>query len=350
MSETYLNLIQHSFWFKFPLIVCSFLFLYTGLFLHETEQGLIQNRLEEWWCKLDDAASSALNRNLRVLQGTAIRFQAHLESRFGRKFFSFQSIGVSICWGMISAKFTVVILGLISGNPPFKIIGGQLLGILFFWYLSKGPRILPSNRHHVWFVAVVLIWISLIITAYTSGTLGNIINGPPPVPSASNQRIVRLGLAVVPLYTLGVLVSTAFTLVFVLISRHSLRYITESRSKTRLIKATFLHSLFLLLAIWLHLVFIAKFKTQTDFRDYIFLITTPIMGYAYWMTLGLSFMIIHMLFWAVMQRPLYALQRIGGERRNRLFVVVGLVLLGLAFPSVGEILKSSLSALKSLLT
>src|SRR6185369_16018005 len=229
MNEFYAYLSQSSFWLKLPLILGSFLFFYTAIFLHETEQGLIQNRLEEWWCKLDDAASSALNQNLRVLQGWAIYFQAHLESRFGRKLFSFHSIGVSICWGMISAKFTIVIIGLISGNPPF-LIGGQLVGILFFWYLTTRPRFLPPHRHHLWFIVVVLSWISLIIVAYTSGTLGNVINGPPPVPSASNQRIVRLGLAVVPLYTWGVLVSTAFTLVFVLISRRSLRYITQSRS------------------------------------------------------------------------------------------------------------------------
>lgn len=349
MNQFFTSLTQLSLWFRLPLFLLSLLLLYSGIFLYDSEQGLIQNRLEEWWCKLDDAASSALNRNLRLLQGLAILFQSHLESRFGSKLISYHSIGVSICWGMISAKFAVVVLGLTSGNPPVSVIGAELLGILFFLWMSTAPRRLTPRGHRLWFRGVVAMWILLIVSAYISGTLGNRIYGPPPTPDASNVRIVRLGLAVVPLYTLGVLASTAFTLTFVLISRRSLHYIMRSRSTGTLIKATLLHTLFLVITISLHLIFVKKFKNSTDFRNYIFLIITPIMGYAYWMTLGLLFMLIHMFVWALMQRPLYALQRIGGGHRNRLFVVVGVILLGLAFPNIWEVLKAGLSVIKDLI-
>ena len=331
---------------RVPLVLCSFLFLYTGLLLYETEQGQIQNRLEEWWCKLDDVATTALSRNLRILQGIAVYFQMRLESTFGRALFSLQSFGVSICWGMISAKFTIVIIGLLGRNRLFLILG-QFVGILLFWYLSQQPRRLPRSRHTVWFGIVLLAWIMLIISAYTSGTLGNAINGPPPVPSTNDTRIVRLGLAVVPLYTLGVLVSTIFTFAFVLISRRSLSHIITATRKGAVIKALVTHSILLLLAISLHLALSDQLKTPTDFRDYIFLISTPTMGYIYWMTISLAFFILHIIFWEFMQRPLYALQRLGGEKRNKLFVMVGLLLIGLAFPGAGEAIKSVLSSIKS---
>lgn len=137
---------EHSFMYRLPLLVGSVMFLFTG-FLYENEEGKIQNRLEGWWCKLDDAANSSLNINFRIIQGFARRAQAHIERLFGKKLISTQSIGVSICWGMISAKMTVVILGLTSSAPPIFIIIGELVTSLFFWYWSKRPIALPLNRH-----------------------------------------------------------------------------------------------------------------------------------------------------------------------------------------------------------
>jgi hypothetical protein len=323
------------------------MFLFTGL-LYENEEGKIQNRLEEWWCKLDDAANSSLNVNFRIIQGFARKAQAHIELLFGKNLISAQSVGVSICWGMISAKLTIVILGLTSGAPPIGIIVGEMVTILVFWYLSKRPIVLPPSRHNQWLLIIIVLWVGLILAAYLSGTLGNKINGPPPVPETSNERIVRLGIAKIPLYTLGVLFSIPITIIFIAISRCSLRNITQSKSNRSMISAIMLHVIFLSVMISLHLFAIQTLRSQSDSREYMFQIITPIMGYAYWMTIFFVLLIMHVVFWGIMRRPIYALQRIGGERRKKLFIGIGGILLILAFPKLAEVLKTWLDVIKSI--
>jgi hypothetical protein len=347
MKEIIGYLHEYHFWYKLPLLVGGVMFLFTGL-LYETEEGEIQNRLEEWWCKLDDAANSSLNINFRIIQGFAKRSQAHIELLFGKNLISAQSVGVSICWGMISAKLTIIILGLSSGAPPTVIIIGELVTILFFWYLSKRPIVLPPSRHSQWLRSVIGFWVIFIFAAYLSGTLGNKINGPPPMPEAGNERIVRLGIAKIPLYTLGVVFSIPISIIFIAISRRSLRYIIQSKSNGSMINATLLHVIFLSILISLHLFAIQTLKSQSDFREYMFQMITPIMSYAYWMTIFFVLLVVHIVFWGIMRRPIYALQRIGGERRKKLFVGIGGILFILAFPKLGEVLKSWLDVIKSI--
>ena len=346
-SDFYMYLGKYLILLRLALLLFGFLFLYVGLFLYETEQGKVQNRLEEWWCKLDDRATAGLNRNLRVLQGTALYFHLKLKSTFGERLFSLESIGVCICWGMISAKLTIVVIGFLGGNRVLLLLG-QFVGILAFFYLSKGPKYLPSTKRWFWFGTVLLLWITVIISAYASGKLGNTFGTPLPTYNTPNVKIVRLGIAVLPLYTLGVLVCTVFTLVFVRISQHCLQYVMRSDSKRALIRALLIYGSFLGSAIALHLGLSDRLRTPHDFRSYIFLMSTPTMGYAYWMTIIMIFLVLNMCLWALIKRPLYALQRIGGERRNKLFVVVGLLMLGLAFPQAREAIKTVISSFKSI--
>ena len=44
------------------------LLLYAGLFLTETEEGRLQNRLEELWIRVDDLQSRAVSRQAAFLQ------------------------------------------------------------------------------------------------------------------------------------------------------------------------------------------------------------------------------------------------------------------------------------------
>ncbi len=348
MNELIGYLHEHPFWYRLPLLVGSGIFLFTGLFLYDAEEGKIQNRLEEWWCKLDDAANSYLNVNFRIIQGFAKTAQAQIELLFGKNLISAQSLGVSICWGMISAKLTVVVLGLTSGAPPIGVIVGELATILVFWYFSKRPIVLPPSRHSLWLLMVVVFWVAFIFTAYLSGTSANQIYGPPPIPESGDVRIVRLGIAKVPLYTWGVLFSIPISIIFIAISRRSLRNIIQSKSNGSMISATILHVIFLSVTISLHLFAARALRNQSDFSEYIFQVITPIMGYAYWMAIFFVLLIMHIAFWAIMRRPIYALQRIGGERRRKLFVGIGGILLILAFPNFTEVLKTWFDVMKSI--
>ena len=54
------------------LAVCSGLFcLYLAIFLYETEQGTIQNRLEGLWVRIDDLKLAALSRQAAFVRVVA---------------------------------------------------------------------------------------------------------------------------------------------------------------------------------------------------------------------------------------------------------------------------------------
>jgi len=219
------------------------------------------------------------------------------------------------------------------------VIIEELITILIFLFISKETRFLPPRRHWSWLGFVVLIWMTAICSAYYSGNLGNKLNNLPTVPEGSNVQIVRLGLAVIPLYTVGVIVSIPICIIFMATLRRAFSYITNSKSNKKVIYATILLSALLFAIIALNLITLKTLKSKSDFRGYIFQITTPLTVYAYFMTIALILLLVHMVFWGVMQRPIYTLQRIGGERRKKLFAGIGFLLMGLAIPRAVEAAK-----------
>jgi hypothetical protein len=341
---------EHSFWYRLPLIFSSFILFYTALLMYEDQEGNLQNRLEQLWCKLDDAANKALNTHLHVVQWVASKAVDGTEGTLGKELISNQSIGVCICWGIISAKLTVVILGFSTSNPPTQIIVGQLFLCLIFYFVSMWPQFLHPSRHGWWLSFVIFCWIVMTVSAFYGGTQGERLNPLPPVPEGSNIRVVRMGLAVIPLYIFGVLFSIPISIVLFAILRRSLRLISNSRSNRSVIAATALQGVFLLSLISLHMLTFTTLVSKSDLRQYMFQTITPVMGPAYLLTIFLILMLAHMFFWGTMQRPIYALARLGIERRKRLFAGIGVLLLGLAFPNIIESARRvGLDLIKSIL-
>jgi hypothetical protein len=70
--------------------------------LYETEEGLVQNRIEALWVKLSDAQSVALSKQARFTQAIAILSSRMFDMVFGAALVSPQSIAVSACLSMVS--------------------------------------------------------------------------------------------------------------------------------------------------------------------------------------------------------------------------------------------------------
>jgi hypothetical protein len=45
--------------------------IYAALFLYEDEQGKIENKLEEWWVRLDDGRNAAVSRHTAFMREVA---------------------------------------------------------------------------------------------------------------------------------------------------------------------------------------------------------------------------------------------------------------------------------------
>ena len=84
--------------FHVVLGLMGVLLLYTGLFLTETEEGRLQNRLEELWIRVDDLHSRALTRQAAFLQQVSGLIADGLVKLFGRKLFSVKSVASCLCF------------------------------------------------------------------------------------------------------------------------------------------------------------------------------------------------------------------------------------------------------------
>jgi hypothetical protein len=105
------------------------LMLYAGVFLTETEEGGLQNRLEELWIRVDDAQSKAMTRQAALLQQVS-RFSVNgITKVFGQKLFSIASIASCLCFSMASLFFSLAYF--VELSPLFPSWATLTAGIIY---------------------------------------------------------------------------------------------------------------------------------------------------------------------------------------------------------------------------
>ncbi len=87
------------------------LLFYMGLFLTETEEGQLQNRLEELWVRVDDLQSRALTRQAAFLQQASSLVADGFVRVFGRKLVSVRSVASCLCFSMASMYLSLALFG-----------------------------------------------------------------------------------------------------------------------------------------------------------------------------------------------------------------------------------------------
>ena len=84
--------------------------LYAALFLYEDEHGNLENRLEDWWVKLDDERNSAVSRHTAFMREVARLAGDVFDRVFGKKLLSPQAFGVSSAFTIAGvAVFALVV-------------------------------------------------------------------------------------------------------------------------------------------------------------------------------------------------------------------------------------------------
>jgi hypothetical protein len=82
--------------------VVGWLFLYSAVFLYEDHEGKIQNKIVQWWIKIDDARIASHSRVEAFIQGVARLTLQVFDRVLGEKLVSFRFVGVSLCLGIAS--------------------------------------------------------------------------------------------------------------------------------------------------------------------------------------------------------------------------------------------------------
>lgn len=343
--------------FGLLLIVGSLL----SLFLYETEEGIVQNKLEELWIRLSEAKSAALSKQGKFIRTVSDLTEALFNRVFGKELVSFQSVAVSACLSLFS-------LGIVTCRGvydlPFPDIVEGLYGPVILLLFAAGifPAVLKDRLpRKIWFLSVALLCIVSFWGMYASNWFGEIFSGASPI------RELRYDAAFL---LLTILCDT----LFVVATRWLLRRASSLHSVARILGtvlgnigvATLLVLIPLIeplrsggdLNLWNarhDLVHLFERQAAVDTSGNIFLLTLAgsnlfdaAVAFAF---VGLFLMmLLHRLLWPVLQRPVYSIAKGDLTRRRKLFLVLGTILLGLGMSTgliarLGGLLKHVVDAL-----
>ena len=108
------------------------LFVCAALFLHENEEGRIQNKLEEWWIKLSDREKESRSRAAAFMQDVAESTGRGFDRLLGKRLLSLRFIFVSISFSIASAFLFVFLVWPVVHNPPPTVSRSRSLSLLCF--------------------------------------------------------------------------------------------------------------------------------------------------------------------------------------------------------------------------
>jgi hypothetical protein len=133
-------------------LVFGLMLLYAGGLLYEDEVKGIQNRLEDWWVRLDDARHFAFRRERHFLERFVALLSSLMDGVFGRHLFSRQAVASSISLsvaGIAVASSSVSYFDLdffsdVNSNNPIRL--GPLSVIVICCFISIALVILSRWR------------------------------------------------------------------------------------------------------------------------------------------------------------------------------------------------------------
>jgi hypothetical protein len=371
-------------------LIAGLVLLYVAIFLTETEENAIQNSLESWWVRLDDQRSTNLSRQTAFLQEIARLSSRGLDSVLGQKYFSLRAIAVSASLSV--ASLFVYLLGkqviILFKNPgwipeiiwptraaPDLRVFPYYAGFaIAFIALALAPLKFRQPRAQQWWYAAVLA-LSLgvvpqvaFVTAVAPYELGSDIDEPLALVTPVFVTLVVQFQEIKEDYTkapqdlvfvampLGaVALSFAADLLFIAFTRTTFRAITSSIRAGRIVGLILLNmgcaTALLVIPQW-----VGDFYLRGDGGDdtlafvallfKIFAATNLLDAFVSSIFGALCVvMLAHWLFWPVVQRPIYAAQKLGVTKRRGLLATSGVTLLAVATGKAPTVVQAVADAL-----
>jgi hypothetical protein len=303
--------------------------LYSAVFLYEDQEGRIQNRIVQWWVKVDDARIVVHSRLEAFVQGVARLTTRGFDQVLGETLISFRFAGVSLCLS-IASGLMALIFGAIRAHHPVR---GLLLMSVGFVALA----LLPAFHAGRW---VRRFW-GLIVISVVLG---------PLVPFLffiySRRGAVTAGHAVIYV-SLAFGVSFVCDICYVGLTRWMLRRVAVN-SRVYGVVLMLVINLLLLTMLLLGPIELGV-KLCTYWREggevilfSFFLNAIDFFAGSAALFLGLA-LLIHRLLWPVLEHPLYALQKYEVIRNKKLLWGVGLSLAFLPTHMTFDVFKSLLA-------
>jgi hypothetical protein len=300
----------------------GFSLLYAALFLHENEEGQLQNRLEKLWVAVDDLSKVALSKQAAFLQQVSAMANSALNKVFGTRLFSVGAVSasLSLSMGCVSLFLTYVSMNAHSlGLPHFEL--PFLIAGLVSFLVGLSP--LP-------FRYLGLLWIPasiLFLFYFDRGVI-----------QASGWRW-WITTEVLP--TVAVLFASFFSdVLFVAMTRWCLRKSSELTNGWKIASLTVLNGC-LGLGLISPLIWGVIAMTKDPYGEGNGSAVSAVFGASNLVTgaIALLFVVLalaaiaHLALWPILERPIYSLQRFGVARQPKLLAAASVTCLLFAWPN-----------------
>jgi hypothetical protein len=300
------------------LALVGCLLIFVAVFLYEDEQGRIQNTLEDLWIRIDDQQKGATSRRVAFTQAVAQLTSSALDQIFGKKIFSLQAIGVSLCYSYASFLLLLIYFDrsiTLDRSPAYdEIILAIYLALgTLPTFIAQRPTVL-----RLWFVLVLASLFLLDLFEYTF-VLGD------SLPEAYER------ISGSTWFYVGITVGIGCDILFMSLLRKTLRWGSVLTSTVKLIPLLLLIGLCIFIFFVGPLLYEEKSSLADIYDDQrLFIIWVAVTSNLLIALTGIMFFILalvmlaHRIFWPTLNRSVYALQNLAGARRNWLLWTVGL--------------------------
>lgn len=318
---------------------------------YEDEEGRLQNKLEDWWIRLDDRRTASMSWAASFIQAIARLTGNSLDRLFGARLFSPRAVVVSVILSGASLFLTasIVLAFPIASAPTIPNTSTAFSTFVLFLHLSafamlpalsESPNMpwkpwLPRLIRFYWWS--VIAWYSLQTAQFLHYLLFNL------------QNAQMTGAQLISIAAICLSASLLSDISFIAFTRWTLRRI----SKTNRIAG-------ILLGIILQIIFLASLLVWPIYAGIKLTSFSAVWGSAIFLSFMLNsidvfatvaalivavLMLMHRMAWPLIQRPIYALQRMSFISRKGWLWRAGVALLTFAvmgFPGWMETLVGRL--------
>src|SRR5579863_4989156 len=318
----------------FLLHILGVVLICAGLFLYEDEEGKFQNKIEEWWISLSDRQKASRSRVAAFMQAVARLTGIGFDRLFGQRLFSLRVIPVSVFLSFASFFLFIVLTFRYIKNPGETTRREAFVMFAFFLSLASVPAFFNNK------------WVLRLWWAIIPGALLSISGFIVFVFKTRGPRFTFEGIGIVMLLFIS---SLLCDLIYIAVTRYTLRRISRIDSIPEIALMLFGNlltlAILLLGPIYVGLA-LAKYALPLGA---VILLSFPLNAIDILVGSAALFLalllLLHRLFWPVVQRPLYAIYRFAPIKEKKWLFSAGAALLFIPSHITIEVLKAFLEKL-----
>lgn len=303
--------------------------LYVALFLRETEEGKLQNRLEKLWVEIDDLSKAAVSKHTAFLKRISASTSFGLDRLFGVRLFSAGAASASVCFS-VGSIFLFWASVFLRSHQAGHAYHSYLLPSFIVGVLSLIVGLLPVPYRYLGFLWFV---IGMVIMVYADWDLLDF-------DWTSDWELMKKDFLPIAESWLLLAVSFLSDVLFIAISRWCVRRSSDLDNGWHIAFLLILNGclgVFLISPIfwWQKLLATPADESALGYGSYVlFLGASNLVDgaiSALFILLALT-ALAHLAIWPIMERPIYSLQRFGLTRSPKLLAATSVTCLMFAWP------------------